>query len=226
MTKQKLSGVLFILFPLLIQIPFSILAAKFQYPDILRLPPGEILTKFSDGGNFLILTWYFYAAFIFVFLFATLTYKSVSGNDRLEKTLKVIGVTSAVVQMLGLLRWTFLVPFLADAYKKASGVDSKLLIETIFTAQHNFLGLGMGEHLGQVTLIIFTVLMIHDQKVFGRLHNLLGYASAGFLAAGLSEHYSVVFNFNPGVLAHGALVGFILWSVWLIWMGIKLIRGS
>ncbi|MBY0451831.1 MAG: DUF4386 family protein, partial [Bdellovibrionaceae bacterium] len=148
MTKQKLSGVLLILFPLLIQIPFSILAAKFQYPDILRLPPGEILTKFSDGGNFLILTWYFYAAFIFIFLFATLTYKSVSGNDRLEKTLKVIGVTSAVVQMLGLLRWTFLVPFLADAYKKASGVDSKLLIETIFTAQHNFLGLGMGEHLG------------------------------------------------------------------------------
>ena len=39
-------------------IPFSLLAARFDYPDILRQPAGAVLTAFAGGGVGLIVIWY------------------------------------------------------------------------------------------------------------------------------------------------------------------------
>ena len=37
---------------------FAVLAKRFEYPDVLRRPPAEVLSRFRDGGSGLILTWW------------------------------------------------------------------------------------------------------------------------------------------------------------------------
>ena len=46
---------------ILVNIPYSLLIMNFDYPDILRLPTGEILTRFAAGGTGLIWTWLAFA---------------------------------------------------------------------------------------------------------------------------------------------------------------------
>lgn len=218
MKKQKSAGALFIAFPLLLQIPFTLLSIHYHYPDILREPASLILQKFREGGPGLIAMWYAYALSILIFVAALLSYKTEN------RALPLVGIFSAAVQFIALLRWTFLVPFLAKYDALATTVESKETIEMIFTLQNNFLGVGLGEHVGQLSLVAWTLLMIKDQA-FGKMTQILGLTSAVVLLLGLSEHLAVVFPFSAGMFAHGALVGFILWSFWLIAIGIHLIRG-
>ena len=74
MNHRRTSGILFILFPILVQIPFFILAAQFDYPGILREFPAEILTRFSQGGWYLISVWYAYALSVLLFVAGILAY--------------------------------------------------------------------------------------------------------------------------------------------------------
>ena len=60
----------------------------------------------------------------------------------------VIGVLAALVQLLGLLRWSYLVPWLARAHATASSPQERTMLEITFEAFHRFLGVGVGEHLG------------------------------------------------------------------------------
>ena len=52
------AGLAAINFAILFNIPFAVLGANYEYPQILRHPAGEALDKFAAGGMSLILTWY------------------------------------------------------------------------------------------------------------------------------------------------------------------------
>lgn len=224
MNYRRLSGILFICFPLIVQIPFTILTVQFNYPDILREPPSVILTNFLQGGSSLLLTWYAYALSILIFMAGIFAYDCAtdrtSGASRLADR---IGLISAALQLIALLRWTFLVPFLARDFAQAEGSPAAASIAALFQAQHNFLGVGIGEHLGQLTMVIWTILMIRRNSQHVVLKS-VGYLSALLLFVGLGEHLAVALNANPGLLAHGALYGFICWSIWLVSLGISLVR--
>jgi hypothetical protein len=220
MNFRRLSGILFICFPILVQIPFTILSLQFNYPDILRQSPSVILTGFQQGGSSLIMTWYFYALSILVFMAGILAYDR---SDTPHRTAGRIGLASASIQLIALLRWTFLVPFLARDFVHASDASTTGAIETLFTAQHNFLGVGLGEHVGQLTMAIWTFIMIRANGQHVILRS-IGYLSALLLVAGLVEHLAVALDANPGIFQNGALFGFILWSIWLISLGITLVR--
>ncbi len=58
---RKLTGFFFIIGAILVNIPYTLLIMNFDYPDILRQPTEEILTKFQAGGNSLIYTWLAFA---------------------------------------------------------------------------------------------------------------------------------------------------------------------
>lgn len=213
---RRLSGLLFILFPLLVQIPFTMLTINFSYPDVLREPAAQILTNFHAGGSGLILTWYVYALSILVFIAALAIFQRTH-----QKTLnsQLVGYTSAVIQLIALLRWTFLVPFLANDYVNATNDSTRESLAAFFTMQHNFLGVGLGEHIGQLTLALWTIMFIREVAQ-PRWLKIIGYVSAGIVLIGLSEHLGVVFGFDAGMFAEGALVGFMLWSVWMIGFGV------
>jgi hypothetical protein len=60
-TFRKITGLFFIFGALLVNIPYTLLIMNFDYPDILRMPTADILTKFQAGGSSLIYTWLAFA---------------------------------------------------------------------------------------------------------------------------------------------------------------------
>ena len=57
MTIETFAGVLLIVVPIAFNGAFFALARAFDYPDILRREPDEILRRFAAGGPGLLLRW-------------------------------------------------------------------------------------------------------------------------------------------------------------------------
>ncbi len=57
----KSAGWSFLTGSVLVLIPYSLLVARFQYPEVLRKPAGEILASFHACGPDLILLWLAFA---------------------------------------------------------------------------------------------------------------------------------------------------------------------
>src|SRR5438128_624389 len=110
-------GRLLILGAVLVFIPYTILTMIFEYPVILRQETGVILTRFQAGGPTLIAVWWAFAVTGLPLLEAYVLI-----GQRLENKLyfvrwaTVLGIASGLVQIIGLLRWTFVVPVLANNY--------------------------------------------------------------------------------------------------------------
>jgi hypothetical protein len=51
MSAGTVAGVLLIGVPLAFNAAFALLAARFDYPDILRRPTDEVLERFRQGGT-------------------------------------------------------------------------------------------------------------------------------------------------------------------------------
>ncbi len=70
------------------------------------------------------------------------------------------GVVGGVVQFLGLVRWPFLVPYLADTYlDPASSEAIRESVAIRFQAFNYYAGVGVGENLGYLFTSLWTVLV-------------------------------------------------------------------
>ena len=63
MTDRAVVGLALIALPVVFNVVFADLARTFDYPDILRHEPGEILARFRAGGTALVVRWW---AFVLV----------------------------------------------------------------------------------------------------------------------------------------------------------------
>jgi hypothetical protein len=61
MTTQTLAGIALIAMPIAFNASYALLAARFDYPDILRRPTDEVLARFREGGTALVLIWWGFA---------------------------------------------------------------------------------------------------------------------------------------------------------------------
>ena len=61
MSTAAVAGVLLIVVPLAFNAAFGLLAARFDYPDILRRPTADVLSRFEAGGMSLLLLWWGFA---------------------------------------------------------------------------------------------------------------------------------------------------------------------
>ena len=115
MSIAAVAGLLLIVVSIAFNSAFALLAARFNYPDILREPTAGVLAKFRAGGTSLVLLWWAFAltALLMVPLVVLLSNAISDADSGLIATAKAVGVLAAVVQFLGLIRWPFLVPYLA-----------------------------------------------------------------------------------------------------------------
>ena len=221
----RLVGVTLIVFAVAFNLPYMWLAATFDYPDILRSPPGVILAAFADGGPPLILTWAAFA--LAALLFAPVAVgisKITQRNGHASSATAALGIAAGVTQAIGLSRWVYAVPGLAASWTASAGDPAlRTAIELNFTALHQFAGVGIGEAIGQ-SLTAFWLMAV---AIGQRRHPRFGGALAGLgllggivLLLGIIEGLATVLAFDPGVFGLGALVGFLLLTVWLIWTGI------
>jgi uncharacterized membrane protein len=182
MKTQKTIGWLLIAGTIGVLIPYTILTIIFEYPDILRQDTGIILTKFTKAAVNLFFTW-----FAFALTGMPLIPAYILIGQKLEKQIGInsysnrIGVTGLIVQIIGLLRWTFVVPVLADSFVQAADESTKHAAIITFKVIHQFAGVLLGEHLGQLFTILWTVLIsivFASLKVFPKWVSILGYVSS------------------------------------------------
>jgi hypothetical protein len=143
-------GVLLILLPIAFNGLFFDLARTFEYPDILRLDAGTILTRFHDGGTPLLLRWWAFVLVALAFVpIGAVVPEVLAPGTALTTAVVALGIAAGLVQVIGLIRWPFLVPELARRYvDPAATVERRETIEIVFSSIHRLLGVGIGEHLG------------------------------------------------------------------------------
>jgi hypothetical protein len=226
MKTEKTIGILLILGALGVLVPYIALTIIFDYPNILRQETGIILTKFHEGGNGLIWTWWAFAILGLPLLVAYILI-----GQKLEQKLNFVrwsttlGVIGLLVQMIGLLRWTFVVPVLANNFVTGNEIV-KATSKIAFQVIHQYGGVVLGEHIGQLFTILWTILMsvaFDKLKLFPKWIIWLGYISSIIYLLAQTELFATVMPYIP-VAGLAGFIGSTLWIFWLIVIGIKMLQ--
>lgn len=227
MRTEKIIGILLILGAVGVFIPYTILTIIFDYPAILRQDPGFILNKFHEGGSSLILVWFLFAILgIPVMIAYILIGQKLENKLSFVRWATTLGVISVVVQIIGLLRWTFVVPVLANnlvlAISEATKESNKVAFQTI----HQFGGVLLGEQLGQLFTVIWTIMIATAFKQLGLFPKWiiwLGYISSAIYLFAQAELFKSVIPGFP-VWDMAGFIGSTLWLIWLIVVGMKFLK--
>jgi len=220
---RVLTATLLIAVPVLFMLFYGLLTMTFDYPGILREPAGEILRRFAAGGPTLVLIWYGFALTPALFIPAAILLRRAFPTTTPLLDLAVpLGVLAGVVQVLGLIRWPFLVPELARTYRDpAASEATQAAALTVFGAFHQYAGVAIGEHLGYLftgawTLVIAGAML--KSPVFRPWLGWAGIVSALGILVGLLE--------PAGFALAGTInaVAYLAWSLWLVATGVSLLR--
>jgi hypothetical protein len=228
-SEQTVAGILLLALPVAFNVAFGLLAARFDYPDILRRPDAEVLTRFEQGGTGLVLLWWGFAltAVAFAPVVVLLSQAISDADPALLAVTTTIGVLAAVVQFLGLIRWPFLVPYLArvNADPQAT-VAQKESAALVFQAFNRYLGVGVGEHLGYALTGAWSVLAgvaLTDTSAVPAWLGVPGIvAGASLLVCSLEfvgPHEPT--GWKPAETL--TPIAYVIWSAWLFATGIALV---
>jgi hypothetical protein len=223
MTTVQLTGLLLILVPLMFNVVFFLLQKTFDYPDILRRPTGEVLTRFQAGGTRLVALWYSFVLATLFFLPVAVLTPQVLAPDHLLFVVSAtaLGLLAGLVQILGLIRWPFVVPSLARAYSSPNATQgTRDAVVVVFQAFHRYAGAAVGEHLGYLFTSLWTVFIaaaMTQCPLFPGWLGWIGFIPAVGIFLGLFE--------EAGLKPAGAInaVSYILWSIWLVVAGFILL---
>ncbi|MDP9228621.1 MAG: DUF4386 domain-containing protein [Actinomycetota bacterium] len=224
--SETVTGAVLVALPILFNAAFALLAMRFDYPDVLREPTREVLRRFREGGAGLILIWWMFALSAVLFApLAVLLAGELGDADRTVVALSVVvGVLASVVQFLGLIRWPFLVPYLARAAADPDASAARReAVDVVFQSFNRYLGVAVGEHLGYTLTgawsILTGVALIQTDAVaawLGVVGVLIGplflLSSLEFLGRFEASGWRLAGRLTP--------IAYILWSLWLIAVGV------
>ncbi len=223
MTLVALTALLLIVVPLEFNATFFLLQRAFEYPDILRKPTDYVLRRFHAGGIPLRRLWYAFAFSAVLFTPVPVLVHQAFAPDAppFLAVGTVLGVLAGLVQTFGLMRWSFLVPTLAEMYTDPAATPAtRDSVAVVFQAFHRYAGVAIGEHLGYLFTSAWTLSLCLALIQTGPASPVLGWLgiipAVGLLVGVLEE---------TGFKAAGVInaISYILWSVWLIALGAALL---
>jgi hypothetical protein len=220
---RRATGALFLIGALTFATAATVLSATFDWPDILREPADVVLPKFAAGGPSLVWTW-FATAWTYAILFVPILLLPTVLRRREDAPLGVAtfaGAISALLALIGFLRWVFVVPPLARMYQD-SDTTNRTAVAAAWLAQHQYGGALLGEHLGQLLGLGWSItlsIIILRTRVLPRWLGLVGLI------------VSVLYLFNQGDIMATALPGFPVfdlagligssgWGLWVAALGV------
>lgn len=227
---RPITGLSAIALAIVFNVPFSILAATYEYPDVLRRPAGEALDLFAAGGGTLILTWHAFAlsalALIPMAFALSLTPARVANRPALAIGAAVTGALSGLAQTTGLWRWVFVVPGLARTHADpAASPEAKQAAEHVFAALNQYGGVAIGEHLGQWLLALFVLMVALLQwGEHKRISATIGFITALTISIGTGEGLAIALGSSGEMFGMVTIGGFLGLTLWLIATGIGLFR--
>jgi hypothetical protein len=208
-------------FLIVANISYLYLVANFGYDDVLRQPAALILESFAAGGAELIAAWtaFAWSALIFVLAACLIGKALAQRHGQIVWMATIAGAASGIVQAAGLLRWVFVVPSLATAYPSAHPVQQLVLAEN-FTAVNQYGGVALGEHLGQMLMVAWTIGVVAACWRAGgllRWSSFIGMLTVPLWLIGQSELFATVIPALPSIEA--TPFAFMLWMLWLLALG-------
>ena len=224
---RRTTGALFVTGALAFAGAATALAATFDWPDVLREPADVVLPAVVAGGTGLVWTWFATAWSYAILLVPILLLPSVLGrrDDPVLRAATYAGATSVVLSLIGFLRWVFVVPPLADSYV-AGDATTRAAVDAAWIAQHQFGGALLGEHLGQLLIIGWSVtlsIVILRSRVLPRW---LGVTGLAVSTVYLLNQGDILATAVPGfpVWDLAGLLGSTAWGLWVAALGVVLLR--
>ncbi|MBU6393652.1 MAG: DUF4386 family protein [Sphingomonadales bacterium] len=203
-------------------IPYAVLAAIFEYPQILHRPADEILTRFAAGGAPLIIAWYGFMLAALALVPVATALAITPGRLRTMPALALgaalSGALAGLAQAIGLARWVFVVPILALEPGSSAGQAHLALLNA-------YGGVAVGENLGQLLTALFVGQMAEIQRQEeARRTAALGAATAMCIAIGTGEGPAIVLGIGGQSFGAMTIAGFAALSLWLLatgWLAIR-----
>jgi hypothetical protein len=220
---RRTTGGLFIGGALTFATAATVLSSTFDWPDVLREPAEVVLPTFVAGGASLVWTWFATAWTYAILLAPILLLPAVLGrrSDPVLRAATYVGATSVVLALIGFLRWVFVVPALADSYVNGDAT-TRAAVDAAWTAQHQFGGALLGEHLGQLLALGWSValsVVILRSRVLPRW---LGVTGLIVSAVYLTNQGDILATAVPGfpIWTLGGLIGSTTWGLWVAALGV------
>ncbi len=231
MSLERATGLLLLAMPLAFNVLFFLLGRRFDYPATLRQPTGEILRRFQAGGVTLKVIWHAFFLTAVAFVPLVILVGQVLAEDELAivPLATTFGVLAAVVQFLGLIRWPYLVPYLARTFlDPASSEATRDAVAVVFQAFHRTLGVAIGEHLGYLLTGLWTLLIgvaMIQGDAFPAWLGWPGIVLGLALMVGSIEFAGPFEERGWGFAGMLVPIAYIAWSLWLIVAGVTLLLG-
>ena len=223
---RRTTGVLFVAGALTFGCAATVLSSTFDWPDVLREPADVVLPAVTAGGSSLVWTWFATAWTYAVLLVPILLLPAALGRrgDPVLRAATYVGATSVVLSLIGFLRWVFVVPPLAESYADGDAT-TRAAVDAAWTAQHQFGGALLGEHLGQLLVIGWSVtvsVIILRTRVLPRW---LGAVGLVVSALYLTNQGDIMATAVPGfpVWDLGGLIGSTAWGLWVAGLGVAVL---
>jgi hypothetical protein len=201
-------------------LPYAWLAAHFGYPAILREPAPDVLSAFAAGGPQLLLAWY---AFMLSALALTaispalaITPARLASAPATAIGAALAGALAGLAQAIGLARWVFVVPQLAQTPDSAAQA---------FTVLNLWGGVAIGEHLGQLLTALFLAQMARLQATEGcRTSAALAATAAFTITIGTGEGLAIALGGTGEAFSAFTIAGYAALTLWLLSTGSALLR--
>jgi hypothetical protein len=226
-TLRRITGALFLIGALAFATAATILSATFDWPDILREPADVVLTRFAAGGASLVWTWFATAWTYAILVVPILLLPTVLGrrDDAALWVATFAGAISVVLALIGFLRWVFVVPPIAGMYQDSDAAN-RTALAAAWLAQHQFGGALLGEHLGQLLgigwSVTLSIIIIIRSRVLPRW---LGVAGLIVSVLYLLNQGDILATALPGfpVFDLAGLIGSTGWGLWVAALGVMLL---
>ena len=226
---RRTTGILFVVGAVAFAVAATVLSSTFNWPDVLREPAGVVLPAFVAGGTSLVWTWFATAWTYAILAIPILLLPTVLGRrgDPALRVATYVGATSVLLSLIGFLRWVFVVPPLAQSYVTGDPV-TQAAVNAVWTAQHQYGGALLGEHLGQLLVIAWSVaisVIILGSRVLPRW---LGVTGLVVSALYLTNQGDILATAVPGfpVWDLGGLIGSTTWGLWVAALGVTVLLRS
>jgi hypothetical protein len=229
-TSKPILGLSAIALAIAFNVPYSILAMTYNYPDVLRGSASDALDTFAQGGPALILTWHLFALVALALMpFAmavTLTTDRLRNHASLAIGAAVAGALAGLTQAMGLWRWVFVIPSLARLHADPmSSPETRAAAERAFEVLNLYGGVAIGEHMGQLLTAFFIALFAMIQwREAHKVSAITGFTTAATIILGTQEGIAIALGQSGEIFSMATILGYLGLTLWLIQTGITHLR--
>ena len=228
--RQTVLGLSAIALAIAFNIPYSVLAVTYNYPDVLRGSAFDALDLFAKGGPALVLTWHAFALIALALMpFAmavSLTTKRLNHHTGLAIGAAVAGALAGLTQAMGLWRWVFVIPSLARTHADpAASPEAKAAAERAFEVLNLYGGVAIGEHMGQLLTALFVILFALIQwREAHKISAMTGFVTAATIVLGTQEGVAIALGQSGELFSIATIIGYLGLTLWLIQTGMTHLR--